>query len=54
MSDKAEIDWDDQWNPRIELDNSVSIKNFDRKYELRYMASDTADRIPHVWLSKYK
>ena len=49
---KEEIDWDDQWNPRIELDNAVVTKNFDRKYELHYFPSDTEDQIPHMCLSK--
>ena len=52
VDEKAEVDWDDQWNPRIELDNSVVVKNFDRKYKLKYFHTDTADRIPHVCLSK--
>ncbi|XP_067944667.1 uncharacterized protein [Watersipora subatra] len=51
MSKTAEIDWDDQWNPRLELDNSVVIRNFDRKYELKYFKSDKEDKIPHVCLT---
>ena len=51
--EKADIDWDDQWNPRLELDNAVSTSNFDRKYEIRYFHTDTVDKIPHVVLSEY-
>ncbi|KAF6016580.1 hypothetical protein EB796_025111 [Bugula neritina] len=51
LTSKSDIDWDDQWNPRIELENAVSIRNFDKKYEISYFHTDLGDNIPHVCLT---